>query len=106
MNSFLMLQGLETLPGRMEKHCDNALKLAYYLSEHPDVSWVNYPALATSAFHDRAEELAHRLESTAKARNQVLAILTSMVEGVIAVDDRLRSYPTPMAARAPERMCR
>ena len=57
MNSFLMLQGLETLPGRMEKHCDNALKLAYYLSEHPDVSWVNYPALANSAFHDRAEAL-------------------------------------------------
>ena len=45
MNSFLMLQGLETLPGRMDRHCDNALKLARFLSQHPDVSWVNYPGL-------------------------------------------------------------
>jgi O-acetylhomoserine (thiol)-lyase len=41
MNSFLMLQGLETLPGRMLKHCENAKRLAQFLQAHPRVSWVN-----------------------------------------------------------------
>ncbi|MDP6044700.1 MAG: aminotransferase class I/II-fold pyridoxal phosphate-dependent enzyme [Phycisphaerae bacterium] len=57
MNSFLMLQGLETLPGRMDKHCQNALKLAEFLSEHPNVSWVNYPALKGNAFRGRVNKL-------------------------------------------------
>ena len=45
MNSFLMLQGLETLPVRMVKHCDNAKKLAEFLQGCPKVRWVNYPRL-------------------------------------------------------------
>jgi len=57
MNSFLMLQGIETLPGRMARHCDNALKLARFLSEHPDVNWVNYPGLEDSAFGPRVSAL-------------------------------------------------
>ena len=57
MNSFLMLQGLETLPGRITKHCDNALKLAEFLSEHPNVSWVNYPGLESNEFHNRTKRL-------------------------------------------------
>ena len=57
MSSFLMLQGLETLPGRITKHCDNALRLARFLSEHPNVSWVNYPTLEGNEFHDRANML-------------------------------------------------
>jgi O-acetylhomoserine (thiol)-lyase len=44
-NAFLFLQGLETLPLRMEKHCTNALAVAKWLDNHPAVSWVNYPAL-------------------------------------------------------------
>jgi len=44
-NAFLFLQGLETLPLRMERHSENALKVAQYLSEHPKVAWVNYPGL-------------------------------------------------------------
>ncbi len=44
-NSFLLLQGLETLPLRVERHSSNALKLAEYLNTHPDVTWVNYPGL-------------------------------------------------------------
>ncbi|NTW97165.1 MAG: O-acetylhomoserine aminocarboxypropyltransferase/cysteine synthase, partial [Oscillochloris sp.] len=44
-NSFLFLQGLETLPLRMERHCSNALAVANYLSAHPKVAWVNYPGL-------------------------------------------------------------
>ncbi len=57
MNSFLMLQGLETLSGRMTKHCENAEKLAQYLQNHPKVCWVNYPGLESSKFHSRIAEL-------------------------------------------------
>ena len=41
-NSFLILQGIETLPVRMDRHCDNAVAVADYLSRHPKVAWVNY----------------------------------------------------------------
>ena len=44
-NSFLVLQGLETLPVRMDRHCDNALTVASYLQEHPQVVWVRYAGL-------------------------------------------------------------
>src|SRR5438309_360237 len=47
-NSFLFLQGLETLPLRMERHSRNALAVAEHLSRHPHVSWVNYPGLPSS----------------------------------------------------------
>jgi O-acetylhomoserine (thiol)-lyase len=57
MNSFLLLQGLETLPSRMTKHCENAERLARFLQAHPNVSWVNYPGLETSKFHERAVKL-------------------------------------------------
>ncbi|MDP6636499.1 MAG: aminotransferase class I/II-fold pyridoxal phosphate-dependent enzyme [Phycisphaerae bacterium] len=57
MNSFLMLQGLETLAARMDRHCDNALKLARFLNQHPDVSWVNYPGLEDSEYNGRVNEL-------------------------------------------------
>ena len=57
MNSFLMLQGLETLPPRMAKHCENGERLAQFLQSHPNVSWVNYPGLKTSEFHDRVIKL-------------------------------------------------
>jgi O-acetylhomoserine (thiol)-lyase len=42
-NSFLLLQGLETLSLRVQRHCDNALKFAQWLKDHPQVSWVWYP---------------------------------------------------------------
>ncbi len=50
MNSFLMLQGLETLPLRMERHSSNALAVATYLQSHPGVAWVRYPGLADSPY--------------------------------------------------------
>lgn len=46
MNAFLILQGLETLPLRMERHSDNALAVAQYLENHPKVKWVNYAGLS------------------------------------------------------------
>lgn len=53
-NSFLLLQGLETLHLRIERHSENALKVAKYLSEHPKVSWVNYPGLPNHPSHKLA----------------------------------------------------
>ena len=47
-NSFLFLQGLETLHLRMPRHCENALAVAKYLEKHPQVNWVNYPGLDSS----------------------------------------------------------
>ncbi len=44
-NAFLILQGLETLPLRMERHCENALKVAEFLQQHPKAEWVNYAGL-------------------------------------------------------------
>jgi O-acetylhomoserine (thiol)-lyase len=45
MNAFLVLTGIETLPLRMQKHCDNALAVAQWLKKHPKISWVNYAGL-------------------------------------------------------------
>ena len=56
-NSFLTLTSLETLPGRMDRHCANAQRLAEFLQEHPKVRWVNYPGLPSSAFYARAQKL-------------------------------------------------
>ena len=47
LNSFLVLQGIESLPVRMDRHCDNALAVAEYLQKHPNVTWVNYAGLPT-----------------------------------------------------------
>ncbi|MGQ2906685.1 MAG: O-acetylhomoserine aminocarboxypropyltransferase [Aliihoeflea sp.] len=46
-NAFMILTGLETLPLRMQRHCDNALKVAEWLSKHPKVDWVSYPGMAS-----------------------------------------------------------
>jgi O-acetylhomoserine (thiol)-lyase len=53
-NSFLLLQGLETLHVRMPRHCANALALARSLENHPEVAWVNYPGLPSHPDHQRA----------------------------------------------------
>ncbi|MBZ4688305.1 MAG: O-acetylhomoserine/O-acetylserine sulfhydrylase [Clostridiales bacterium] len=55
-NSFLLLQGLETLHLRMERHCENALRLAKFLQENDKVSWVNYPGLSDHTTHENAKK--------------------------------------------------
>lgn len=50
LSAFLLLQGLETLSLRMQRHCENALKVAQFLQNHPQVAWVNYPALDNSPY--------------------------------------------------------
>ena len=55
-NSFLLLQGLETLHLRMERHSQNALAVAMFLSQHPQVAWVNYPGLTSHPSHALAKK--------------------------------------------------
>jgi len=57
MNSFQILQGLETLGLRMERHCENAEKLANYLSAHEKINWVNYAALDNSPYKATCEKI-------------------------------------------------
>ena len=58
-NSFLFLLGLETLPLRMERHSENALRVAQFLSEHPKVAWVSYPGLPSHPTHQIAAKYHH-----------------------------------------------
>lgn len=55
-NSFLLIQGLETLSLRVERHNQNALKLAHYLQQHEDVDWVNFTGLESHPNHNRARK--------------------------------------------------
>ena len=60
MNAFLLLQGIETLPLRMERHCENALGVARFLESHPNVSWVKYADLPDSPYHALAKKYLPR----------------------------------------------
>jgi O-acetylhomoserine (thiol)-lyase len=56
MNAFLVLQGIETLPLRMTRHCENGLAVASYLERHPKVAWVSYAGLKSSPYHALARK--------------------------------------------------
>lgn len=58
-SAFLLLQGLETLALRMERHCSNALSVARYLANHPQVSWVNYAALDNSPYNTTCQKISN-----------------------------------------------
>lgn len=58
MNAFLLLQGIQTLPLRMERHCDNAVAVANYLQAHPRVEWVRFAGLENSPYYDLARKYA------------------------------------------------
>jgi O-acetylhomoserine (thiol)-lyase len=55
-SAFLLLQGVETLHLRMERHSENALAVADHLEQHPGVEWVNYPGLKSSSYFERAKK--------------------------------------------------
>jgi O-acetylhomoserine/O-acetylserine sulfhydrylase len=55
-NAFLLLQGLETLSLRVDRHVSNALELAQWLEKQPQVAWVNYPGLPHHPYHERAKK--------------------------------------------------
>jgi len=81
MNAFLLLQGIETLPLRMERHCDNALAVANHLEAHPDVAWVKYGGLESSEYHDLAKKYTNGKPS---------GLLTFGVNG--GFDDAVKFY--------------
>ena len=56
LNAFLILTGMETLGLRMQRHCENALKVAQWLKQHPNVSWVNYASLPDDKYHALAQK--------------------------------------------------
>ena len=56
LSAWLLLQGLETLPVRMDRHCENALAVAKFLRDHPRVAWVNYPGLPDNRYHALAKK--------------------------------------------------
>tara|TARA_R110001592_G_scaffold75691_1_gene229054 strand:- start:278 stop:1549 length:1272 start_codon:yes stop_codon:yes gene_type:complete len=58
-SSFLIMQGLETLCLRMERHCENALKVAKYLNAHEKVNWVNYAALPDSPYNALCQKMTN-----------------------------------------------
>lgn len=87
-NSFLLLQGLETLSLRTERHSDNALKLAHYLDEHPKVDYVNYPGLESSPYHENAKKylrkgfgavLSFKLKGTLEEADQLVDSLQLII---------------------------
>ena len=55
-NSFLLNVGLETLALRMSKHCENALKIAKFLQNHPKVAWINFAGLESDKYHELAKK--------------------------------------------------
>lgn len=59
-NSWQILQGIETLPVRMDRHSENAVAVARFLSEHPKVTWVNYPGLPTHPAYAQASKYHYR----------------------------------------------
>ena len=60
MSSFLLLQGIETLAVRMDRHCDNALAVAEFLQAHPRVAWVRYPGLKNDPYYALAQKYTPR----------------------------------------------
>ncbi|MCK6501075.1 MAG: PLP-dependent transferase [Nitrospira sp.] len=55
-NAWMFLQGIETLPLRMERHCENALAVARHLKDHPGVTWVRYPGLPGDSEFERNQK--------------------------------------------------
>ncbi len=55
-NSFLILMGIETLPLRMQRHCDNTQAVTEWLARHPKIAWVSYPGLAGDKYHSLARK--------------------------------------------------
>ena len=78
-NAWLFLQGLETLPVRMDRHCENALGVATFLQDHPAVGWVNYPKLPSSPYYELAQKYLPKGAS---------AVLTFGIKGTIEAGEK------------------
>ncbi len=60
ISAWMLLQGIESLPVRMDRHCENAQRVAEFLEAHPAVAWVNYPGLKSSPYHALAQRYMPR----------------------------------------------
>ncbi|MGB1041870.1 MAG: cystathionine gamma-synthase [Tenacibaculum sp.] len=116
MDSFLALRGVKTLHVRMQRHCDNAKKIAVYLNNHPKINEVYYPGLVSHPNHDIAKKqmddfggmISFRLKSDAKntalrfLENTKLFTLAESLGGV----ESLVSHPITMShASVPDEEC-
>jgi len=79
MNAFLLIQGLETLHVRMDRHVENARRVAEFLEAHPQVSWVNFPSLPSSPYHALAQKYLPKGTG---------AIMTFGIKGGVAAGER------------------
>ncbi len=102
-NAFMFHLGLETLHLRMERHSENALKLAEFLSSHPSVSWVKYPGLKSDPYYDLAQKympkgasgiLSFGIKGGAKAGKELIKHL-DMVQLVVHLGDLRTSILHP-----------
>lgn len=84
MNAWQLLQGAETLHLRMREHCRNALAVAQFLQNHPQVAWVNYPGLPDSPYHALAQKQFRAVDGQPGASG----ILTFGVKGGAAAGEK------------------
>ncbi len=84
LSAFLLLQGIETLALRMERHCENARHVAQYLAQHARVAWVNWPGLASSPYYP----LARRTFRTVAGEPGASGVLTFGIRGGAAAGER------------------
>jgi O-acetylhomoserine (thiol)-lyase len=84
LSAFLLLQGIETLALRMERHCQNARAVAEFLEHHPRVAWVNWPGLPSSPYY----ELARRTFRAVDGQPGASGVLTFGIRGAGAAGER------------------
>ena len=96
MNAFLLLQGIETLPLRMERHCSNAQAVAEHLAGHSKVEWVSYAGLPGDPYHELAQRYMGGLAS---------GILTFGVRGGFDAGVSILRRPGPVQAAGEHRRC-
>jgi O-acetylhomoserine (thiol)-lyase len=84
LSAFLLLQGVETLHLRMERHCTNARRVAEYLAAHPQVSWVNWPGLKSSPYYPLAKKYLRAVDGEPGAAG----VLTFGIKGGAAAGEK------------------
>src|SRR4029077_6761047 len=88
--AFLLLQGIETLALRMQRHCENARRVAQFLESHPRVAWVSWPGLPSSAYY----ELARRTFRPIDGEPGASGVLTFGIRGASRAGQRFIEHLT------------
>jgi O-acetylhomoserine (thiol)-lyase len=84
LSAFLLLQGIETLHVRMQRHCENARRVAEFLQDHPRVAWVNWPGLKSSPYYSLAAKYLRTIDGEPGASG----VMTFGIEGAAAAGER------------------